>query len=69
MAFQLRTYREPDFTQEKFQNSPDAQLHLAPKDMTAPGSVPRYLDFPGIFQNRREMAVGGGIQNGLCRHL
>ena len=69
MAFQLRTYREPDFTQEKFQNSPDAQLHLGAEGYDGAGSVPRYLDFPGIFQNRREMAVGGGIQNGLCRHL
>ena len=50
MAFQLRTYREPDFTQEKFQNSPDAQLHLAPKDMTAPDQFHATSIFPEYFK-------------------
>ena len=36
MAFQLRNYHAPDFTEAKFQTAPDAVLVPAPQDKTAP---------------------------------
>ena len=39
MAFQLRTYHAPDFTQPCFQNAPEARLVPAPADGIAPNGV------------------------------
>ena len=36
MAFELRKYTHPDFTEEKFVNAPDATLVEAPRDGIAP---------------------------------
>ena len=47
MAFELRKYTHPDFTEEKFVNAPDATLVEAPRDGIAPVSY-THLTLPTI---------------------
>ena len=50
MAFELRKYTHPDFTQEKFVNSPDCKLVPAPKDGVAPDNFHANSIFPEYFK-------------------
>lgn len=50
MTFQLRQYKEPDFSQEIFRNAPEATLRLAPKDMVAPDHFHATSIFPEYFK-------------------
>lgn len=50
MAWSLRTYFPPDFTQEKFLNAPDAVLRPAPRDETAPPGFHAMSIFPEYFK-------------------
>ena len=49
MSFSLRPFTPPDFTQEKFQNAPNAVLVPCPKDVVAPGALPCHEHLPGVF--------------------
>ena len=58
MAFQLRKYHAPDFTEAKFQTAPDAVLVPAPQDKTAPDhfhaqSILRSME-PGFWRKTAE---------------
>ena len=46
MAFELRKYTHPDFTEEKFVNAPDATLVEAPRDGIAPDNFHALSIFP-----------------------
>ena len=50
MAFQLRKYHAPDFTEAKFQSAPDAVLVPAPQDKTAPDHFHALSIFPEYFK-------------------
>lgn len=50
MAFQLRTYHAPDFTQPCFQNAPEARLVSAPADGIAPTGYHAMSIFPEYFK-------------------
>lgn len=50
MAFKLKPYTAPDFTQEKFTSSPDAALVPAPRDKTAPENYHATTIFPEYFK-------------------
>ena len=50
MAFQLRKYHAPDFTEAKFQTAPDAVLVPAPQDKTAPDHFHALSIFPEYFK-------------------
>lgn len=50
MTFKLQPYKEPDFTQARFADAPDAVLRLAPKDMTAPENFHATSIFPEYFK-------------------
>lgn len=50
MAFQLGKYIEPDFSQDKFINAPEAKLAPAPKDMAAPEGFHAMSIFPEYFK-------------------
>ena len=50
MAFELRKYTHPDFTEAKFVNSPDATLVEAPKDGIAPDNFHALSIFPEYFK-------------------
>ena len=50
MAFQLRTYHAPDFTQPCFQNAPEARLVPAPADGIAPTGYHAMSIFPEYFK-------------------
>ena len=50
MAFQLGTYQEPDFTEEKFVNAPEAKLARAPRDKAAPDGFHAMSIFPEYFK-------------------
>ena len=48
--FQLKKYTAPDFTQEKFQNAPEARLEPAPRDGVAPEGYHALSIFPEYFK-------------------
>lgn len=50
MAFHLREYHAPDFTEAKFQTAPDAVLVPAPQDKTAPDHFHALSIFPEYFK-------------------
>ena len=50
MAFTLRKYFPPDFTEERFANAPDAVLEGAPKDAVAPEGYHAMSIFPEYFK-------------------
>lgn len=50
MTFKLREYREPDFSDRKFSDAPDAVLRFAPKDMVAPDNFHATSIFPEYFK-------------------
>ena len=50
MAFELRKYTHPDFTEEKFVNAPDATLVEAPRDGIAPDNFHALSIFPEYFK-------------------
>ena len=50
MAFHLREYHAPDFTEAKFQSAPDAVLVPAPQDKTAPDHFHALSIFPEYFK-------------------
>ncbi len=50
MSFQLRSYHAPDFTEERFQNAPDAQRAPAPSDGIAPTGYHAMSIFPEYFK-------------------
>ena len=49
MAFELRKYTAPDFTEAKFKNAPEAVLVPAPFDATAPENFHAMSIFPEYF--------------------
>lgn len=49
MGFKLAKYIEPDFTQKKFAEAPDAKLMVAPHAKAAPKGFARKFYFSGIF--------------------
>ena len=50
MAFKLPKYIEPDFTQEKFVNAPEATLIASPRDKSAPDNFHATSIFPEYFK-------------------
>ena len=50
MAFKLPKYIEPDFTQEKFVNAPEATLVASPRDKSAPDYFHATSIFPEYFK-------------------
>ncbi len=50
MAFQLRTYRKPDFEEERFRTAPNALMARAPKDAVAPTGFHAMSIFPEYFK-------------------
>ncbi len=50
MSLQMPAYIEPDFTQEKFQKSPNCQLAACPKDKAAPDNFHATSIFPEYFK-------------------
>lgn len=50
MAWALRPYTAPDFTQEKFVSAPDAKLCEAPLDQVAPQNFHAMSIFPEYFK-------------------
>ena len=50
MAFELRKYTHPDFTEEKFVNAPNATLVEAPRDGIAPDNFHALSIFPEYFK-------------------
>ena len=50
MAFQLRPYHAPDFSQERFLRAPNAALVEAPRDQTAPAGFHAMSIFPEYFK-------------------
>ena len=50
MAFQLRTYTAPDFTEPRFQNAPDVTLMPCPCDHAAPENFHAMSIFPEYFK-------------------
>lgn len=50
MAFELRPYIAPDFTEACFQNAPDVRLVPAPKDGVAPEQYHAMSIFPEYFK-------------------
>ena len=50
MAWSLRTYTAPDFSQEKFLTAPDAALREAPADRVAPQDFHAMSIFPEYFR-------------------
>lgn len=50
MSFTLPTYHEPDFTQELFEQSPDASFQKADKDGVAPRGFHSTSMFPEYFK-------------------
>ena len=56
MAFELRKYKQPDFTEERFAGSPDCRLEAAPADGVAPldfhalSIYPEYFKVDGIWR-------------------
>ena len=50
MSFSLRPFTPPDFTQEKFQNAPNAVLVPCPKDGVAPEHYHAMSIFPEYFK-------------------
>ena len=50
MAFSLRKYFPPDFTEPRFVNAPDAVLTPAPKDAVAPEGYHALSIFPEYFK-------------------
>ena len=58
MAFELKKYTAPDFTEEKFVKAPDALMAPAPKDKVAPENYHATTIFPEYS--------GKGEPDGLC---
>lgn len=52
MTFQLGHYQEPDFSEEKFVNAPEAKLARAPRDKAAPDGFHAMSIFPEYFKVR-----------------
>ena len=50
MAFELKKYTAPDFTEEKFVKAPDALMAPAPKDKVAPENYHATTIFPEYFK-------------------
>lgn len=50
MGFQLAKYEAPDFTEERFENAPEAVLLPAPKDGVAPDHYHATTIFPEYFK-------------------
>ena len=50
MTFKLREYREPDFTQERFINAPDANYGVVEKDGVAPDNYHAMSIYPEYFK-------------------
>ena len=50
MAFELKKYTAPDFTEEKFVKAPDALMAPAPKDKVAPENYHASTIFPEYFK-------------------
>lgn len=50
MAFQLRKYYPPDFTEKRFTDAPDAKLEGAPKDAVAPEHYHAMSIYPEYFK-------------------
>ena len=50
MAFQLRSYHAPDFTERRFQTAPEAALVPAPADGIAPTGYHAMSIFPEYFK-------------------
>ena len=50
MAFALREYLAPDFSEARFQNAPEARLAPAPADGTAPAGFHAMSIFPEYFK-------------------
>ena len=50
MAFELRKYTRPDFTEKKFVESPDCRLEAAPRDGVAPFDFHALSIFPEYFK-------------------
>lgn len=60
MSFKLRPYREPDFSQERFKDAPDAVFVTAEKDFVAPNNYhataiyPEYFKIDGVWRLAEE---------------
>ena len=50
MAFTLPFYHEPDFTQPRLANAPDAALAPAPRDGIAPANYHSTSMYPEYFK-------------------
>ena len=50
MSFKMAKYKEPDFSQEKFVNAPDAMLMTAPHAKAAPKGFHATSIFPEYFK-------------------
>ena len=50
MAFQLRPYHAPVFTEERFQTAPEARLAPTPTDGIAPDGYHAMSIFPEYFK-------------------
>ena len=50
MAFELRKYTHPDFTEVRFVEAPDCRMEAAPKDGVAPFDFHAFSVFPEYFK-------------------
>ena len=63
MAFEIPRYYAPDFTQEKFRNTPDVRWAAAPRDGVAPeyyhstSMYPEYFKLEGVWTLAEESAL------------
>lgn len=59
MAWALRSYTAPDFSQRKFQQAPDVTLFEAPQDQVAPQNFHAMSIFPEYFRINGQWMLAG----------
>ena len=57
MAFELRKYTAPDFTEQKFIDAPDCTMVASPKDGVAPDNFHALSSFPEYFKINGEWVL------------
>ena len=50
MSFNMPKYTHPDFSEEKFKNSPNAKIELVEKDRVAPENYHAMSIYPEYFK-------------------
>ncbi|MEE3487290.1 MAG: hypothetical protein VZT48_04210 [Bulleidia sp.] len=66
MAFRLREYHHPDFTQEQFRNAPDTALLPAPKEGVVPEHYHSTTIFPEYFKINGEWHLAEESRMDCC---